>query len=93
MKKKYYYDSTDFRLILGDSLKELKKIDTSKNISSEGYQFNCDNYNIVQLLGEGTFGKIYLVEDPDDLNKYALKKISVSDMEELNDNKKICLHI
>jgi len=68
--------------------KELKKIDTSKNISSEGYQFNCDNYNIVQLLGEGTFGKIYLVEDPDDLNKYALKKISVSDMEELNDNKK-----
>ena len=68
--------------------KDQKQIDTSKNISSEGYQFNCDNYNIVQLLGEGTFGKIYLVEDPDDFQKYALKKISVSDMEELNDNKK-----
>ena len=26
MKKKYYYDSDDFKLILGDSLKELKKI-------------------------------------------------------------------
>ena len=64
------------------------KIDTSKNISSEGYQFNSDNYNIVQLLGEGTFGKIYLVEDPDDLQKYALKKISVSDLEELSDNKR-----
>ena len=68
--------------------KYLIKIDTSKNISSEGYQFNSDNYNIVQLLGEGTFGKIYLVEDPDDFKKYALKKISVSDIEELNDNKK-----
>ena len=68
--------------------KDLIKIDTSKNISSEGYQFNSDNYNIVQLLGEGTFGKIYLVEDPDDFKKYALKKISVSDIEELNDNKK-----
>ena len=68
--------------------KDVKKNDASKNISSEGYQFNCDNYNIVQLLGEGTFGKIYLVEDPDDFQKYALKKISVSDMEELNDNKK-----
>ena len=68
--------------------KDVKKNDASKNISSEGYQFNCDNYNIVQLLGEGTFGKIYLVEDPDDSQKYALKKISVSDMEELNDNKK-----
>ena len=54
--------------------KDVIKIDTSKNISSEGYQFNSDNYNIVQLLGEGTFGKIYLVEDPDDFKKYALKK-------------------
>ena len=62
--------------------------ESSKNISSEGYQFNCDNYNIVQLLGEGTFGKIYLVEDPTDLKKYALKKIAVSDMEELGENKK-----
>ena len=68
--------------------KEQIKNDTSKNISSEGYQFNSDNYNVVQLLGEGTFGKIYLVEDPDDFKKYALKKISVSDMEELSDNKR-----
>ena len=67
---------------------EKLKVDTSKNISSEGYQFNSDNYNVVQLLGEGTFGKIYLVEDPDDFKKYALKKISVSDMEELSDNKR-----
>ena len=73
-----------------EKTKEKKEIknDTSKNISSEGYQFNSDNYNIIQLLGEGTFGKIYLVEDPDDLQKYALKKISVSDMEELSDNKR-----
>ena len=62
--------------------------ESSKNISSEGYQFNCDNYNVVQLLGEGTFGKIYLVEDPTNFQKYALKKISVSDMEELSENKK-----
>ena len=54
--------------------KGVKKSGASGNISSEGYQFNCDNYNIVQLLGEGTFGKIYLVEDPDDSQKYALKK-------------------
>ena len=40
------------------------------------------------FIGEGTFGKIYLVEDPDDFKKYALKKISVSDMEELSDNKR-----
>ena len=68
--------------------KNINNNDTSKNISSEGYQFNCDNYNIVHLLGEGTFGKIYLVEDPQDSKKYALKKIAVSDMEELAENKK-----
>ena len=27
MKKKYYYDSDNFKLILGDSFKELKKIE------------------------------------------------------------------
>ena len=27
MKKKYYYDEDNFKLILGDSLKELKKIE------------------------------------------------------------------
>ena len=70
------------------SLNNFNINDSSKNISSEGYQFNCDNYNIVHLLGEGTFGKIYLVEDPADSKKYALKKIAVSDMEELGENKK-----
>ena len=68
--------------------KNINDNDSSKNISSEGYKFNCDNYNIVHLLGEGTFGKIYLVEDPSDSKKYALKKIAVSDMEELGENKK-----
>ena len=65
-----------------------QKIDTSCNISSKGYQFNSENYNIVQLLGEGTFGKIFLVEDPDTNEKYALKKISVSDIEELTENQR-----
>ena len=45
-------------------------------------------YEILSSLGEGTFGKIYLVEDPADLKQYALKKIAVSDMEELGENKK-----
>lgn len=31
MKKKYYYDNDDFKLILGDSLKKLKNIE-SKSI-------------------------------------------------------------
>ena len=91
INNKLYSNNNDSKINL-NSIKNLNNIsisnESSKNISSEGYQFNCDNYNIVQLLGEGTFGKIYLVEDPTDLKKYALKKIAVSDMEELGENKK-----
>ena len=38
-------------------------------------EFDCDDYNIIKLIGEGTFGKIFLVEHPLTHLKYALKKI------------------
>ena len=51
-------------------------------------EFDCDDYNIIKLIGEGTFGKIFLVEHPLTHLKYALKKISASSMNELNEKKK-----
>ena len=36
--------------------------------------FRADNYNIIKQIGEGTFGKIYYVEDKNK-KKYAMKKI------------------
>ena len=44
----------------------------NKNIEEEG--FKSDNYNIIKQIGEGTFGKIYCVEDKNK-NKFAMKKI------------------
>jgi hypothetical protein len=51
-------------------------------------QFNSDDYNIISLIGEGSFAKIYLVEHPISHQKYALKKISGSSMQELEQKKK-----
>ena len=36
MRKKYYYDSNNFKLILGDSLKELKKIEPNSITLPDG---------------------------------------------------------
>ena len=51
-------------------------------------KFNSDDYDIIKLIGEGTFGKIYLVQYPLNHIKFALKKISASSMEEINEKKK-----
>ena len=50
--------------------------------------FDADDYDIIKLIGEGTFGKIYLVENPINHIRYAMKKISASSMDEINEKKK-----
>ena len=48
--------------------------------------FKSDNYSILRLLGRGTYGKTYLVEDPKTKERYALKKININDKIELKEN-------
>ena len=52
----------------------------NENVDEEGdelKEFNFDEYKIITQLGQGTFGKIYLVQDP---NKqlFSMKKIVLS---------------
>ena len=47
---------------------------------------NSDYYSIIQLIGKGTYGKIYLVEDPETKMVYALKKINIGESYELKEN-------
>ena len=70
-------------ILLSPTLPNNKKNNNNLNIP-----FNADNYNIKNLIGEGSFAKIYLVEDPISHHKYALKKISACSNEELNQKKK-----
>ena len=48
--------------------------------------FNSDNYTTLKLLGKGTYGKTYLVEDPKTKERFALKKITINDKIELKEN-------
>ena len=45
--------------------------------------FSSDDYNILSQIGEGTYGKIYKVEDKNHIN-YAMKKILANSIEEVN---------
>ena len=63
-------------------------VNNKNNENNFNLQFNSDDYNIISLIGEGSFAKIYLVEHPISHQKYALKKISGSSMQELNQKKK-----
>ena len=58
----------------------------SKINTNQG-KFHSDDYNIIDLIGEGTYGKIYLVLNPKTKEKYALKQISLKNKNDRNNHK------
>ena len=50
--------------------------------------FNSEDYNILNIIGEGTFSQIFLVENGENHKKYALKKMTANKMEDLEEKKK-----
>ena len=48
--------------------------------------FDSNYYTILRQIGKGSYGKIYLVEDPITKNQFALKKIIIGDSLELKEN-------
>ena len=48
--------------------------------------FDSNYYTILRQIGKGSYGKIYLVEDPNTKEQFALKKIIIGDELELKEN-------
>ena len=67
-------------------IEKFEKNFINKNIKKS--PFHSDKYNIVKSIGEGTFGKIYLVKKSKTNEIYALKQISLKDKEDLESKKK-----
>ena len=94
--KKYYEDciNEDKNLLAKNNINRGQSQNKNKEINNSPINkvdfktnFNSDNYKILKLLGKGTFGKTYLVEDIRTKERYALKKISINDKVELKENK------
>ena len=60
----------------------LNQLNTYKEITS----LNSSNYKNIKVLGQGSYGKIYLVEDINTKEQYAMKKLILGDKLELRDN-------
>ena len=77
-------------LITSDIILHKKKslIKSSKNNKIAKKEFHSDDYNIIDLLGEGTFGKIYLVKKNNSDEVYALKQISAKNRMDSNKYRK-----
>ena len=93
---KDYYDEcrNEENIILNES-KLQKNNDTkiNKNITATTKKkiifktnFNSEDFTTLKLLGKGTYGKTYLVEDPKTKERFALKKITINDKIELKEN-------
>ncbi len=54
-----------------------------RNYKDENKTFTSDDYNIISQIGEGTFGKIYQVENNINKKKYAMKKILANSKEDI----------
>jgi len=49
--------------------------------------FNSEEYNIIDMLGEGTFSQIFLVENGKTKERFALKKMTATKLENLEEKK------
>ena len=73
--------NNDKEKLLNDLISKEKINDLSKNCIIPN--FDDKNYNYIKLIGEGSYGKIYLVEDKVTKEEYALKKVICTDYQEL----------
>ena len=86
-KSSLAYHYMNHQPIKKDTKKNKNSISTNLSLNSNNIlkelTFKSDDYNIINQIGEGTFGKIYKVEGPNKI-KYAMKKILANSKQEIN---------
>ena len=76
-----------FNLNKNDNIKKILENDYENEIDIEPDEnFIPEDFDIIKQIGEGTFGKIFCIEWPKNKKKYAMKKMILRTMEELNIN-------
>ena len=91
LEKSKFSNSSNSNSYSSNSSFETKKIDDDIETEIEKYsnpsltQFSESDYNIITQLGEGTFGKIYLVESKETHTLFCLKKMITSNKKQFLD--------
>ena len=76
-----YVKRKSFDCIMGKKIFDMLNKD-----NLETKTFNSEDYTIIRQIGKGSYGKIYLVEDPKTKKNYALKKVPIGDVYDLKIN-------
>ena len=79
----------EVNIVNGKKVQKVQK-NNEKQITSNTEiikDFKSEDYNILNIIGEGTFSQIFLVQNNINLKKYALKKMAATKMEELEEKK------
>ena len=69
-----------------NEIKQEPEVKNEVNSTYTQITINSNNYKNVRVLGQGSYGKIYLVEDMNTKEQYAMKKLILGDKLELRDN-------
>ena len=81
------------KVIIPANIKKLKMIQKYEKKESKlnlMKGFDSENYNILNVLGEGTFSQIFLVENNITHEKFALKKMTETKLDKLEEKKHEC---
>ena len=78
-RKESYKDRSEVKNDLFTSPEKLEDISRKGKIPS----FDIDDFKFIKSIGEGSFGKIYLIENINNNKSYALKKIICHDLKEV----------
>jgi len=81
------------KVIIPANIKKLKMIHKYEKKESKlnlMKGFDSENYNILNVLGEGTFSQIFLVENNITHEKFALKKMTETKLDKLEEKKHEC---
>jgi serine/threonine protein kinase len=79
-------ESEDKNAINDINIKKEPEIIIDKNNTYTQIIINSNNYKNIKVLGQGSYGKIYLVEDIQTHQQFAMKKLILGDKLELRDN-------
>ena len=84
-KKKEEYNSLINEIVITNNLKDVISEDKIDNLSKNSKipSFDEDDYIYIKSIGEGSFGRIFLVQNKKTGEQYALKKVICKDYHEL----------
>ena len=85
-EKNFVYQKNEYSKKESEDQQKKEIKEPEKNDNNVNKEINVSDYKNIRMLGQGSFGKIFLVEDVKTKEQYAMKKLLLDDKIDLQDN-------